>query len=115
MTFPSRVPDERRPHDMVPRSAPDQLSPLIAYALRGLQNCWMREHGRWSHIYHLDGRAQPNESIPASDVFYSLNVLLGFSRIAHLALNHDFNLPKIFQDAWMDQIHIRRRRHRAHR
>jgi len=58
----------------------------------------MPEHGRWSHIYHLDGRARPNQSVPASDVFYTLNVLLGFSRIAHLALNHDFNLPKIFQE-----------------
>jgi hypothetical protein len=37
--------------------------------------------GRWSHIYHLDGRAQPNESVPHSDVFYSLNVLLGLSRV----------------------------------
>ena len=75
-----------------------QPSPLIRYVLRGLRNCWMPEHGRWSHIYHLDGRARPNQSVPASDVFYTLNVLLGFSRIAHLALNHDFNLPKIFQE-----------------
>jgi len=79
-------------------ATPNRPSPLIAYALRGLQNCWMPEHGRWSHIYHLDGRAQPNESIPASDVFYSLNVLLGFSRIAHLASHHDFNIPKIFRE-----------------
>ncbi|HXW93213.1 MAG TPA: hypothetical protein VEK33_21880 [Terriglobales bacterium] len=72
-------------------------SPLIAYTLRGLRSCWMPESGRWSHIYHLDGRAEPNESVPESDVFYSLNVLLGFSRIAHLELNHGFDLPQIFQ------------------
>jgi hypothetical protein len=58
----------------------------------------MPQHGRWSHIYHLDGRAQPNQSIPESDVFYTLNVLLGFSRIGYLGLNHDFNLPKIFRE-----------------
>ena len=72
-------------------------SPLISYAIRGLRSCWMPEHGRWSHIYHLDGRAQPNESLPESDVFYTLNVLLGFARMAHLSVSHDFNLPEIFR------------------
>jgi len=56
-------------------------SPLVNYALKGLERCWLREHGRWSHIYHLDGRDQPNESLPQSDVFYTLNVLLGISRL----------------------------------
>jgi hypothetical protein len=55
--------------------------PLIRYVLKGLHNCWLPEHQRWSHIYHLDGREQPNESVPESDVFYSLNVLLGMSRV----------------------------------
>jgi hypothetical protein len=58
----------------------------------------MPDLGRWSHIYHLDGRSQPNESVPESDVFYSLNVLLGFSRIAQFGDGHGFNLSKIFQD-----------------
>jgi hypothetical protein len=74
------------------------VSPLIAYTLRGLRSCWMPESGRWSHIYHLDGRPEPNECLPWSDVFYSLNVLLGFSRIAHLEPDHGFDLPKIFQE-----------------
>jgi len=72
-------------------------SPLVNYALRGLRSCWMPEHGRWSHIYHLDGRAEPNESIPESDVFYTLNVLLGFSKIAHLAPDHGFDLAEIYR------------------
>jgi hypothetical protein len=59
-------------------------SPLVNYALQGLQKCWLPEHGRWSHIYHLDGRDQPNESVPRSDVFYTLNVLLGLSRLNHV-------------------------------
>jgi len=94
----SAISDISRQHSRSLDSTADQLSPLIAYALRGLRNCWMPEHGRWSHIYHLDGRGQPNESVPESDVFYSLNVLLGFSRIAYLNLNHGFDLPKIFRD-----------------
>src|ERR1700724_3588773 len=76
----------------------EQLSPLIAYTLHGLRNCWMPEHGRWSHIYHLDGRPSPNQSVPASDVFYTLNVLLGFSRVAAAPPAHGFNLPQIFRD-----------------
>jgi hypothetical protein len=62
-------------------SGPSQNSPLVNYALSGLQKCWLPEHGRWSHIYHLDGRRSPNQSVPQSDVFYTLNVLLGMSRL----------------------------------
>jgi hypothetical protein len=58
--------------------------PLVDYALRGLEKCWLPAHERWSHIYHLDGRAEPNESVPSSDVFYTLNVLLGLSRVRQL-------------------------------
>lgn len=61
-----------------------QNSPLIDYALRGLRRCWIPEQGSWSHIYHLDGRASANESRPHSDVFYTLNVLLGMSRVPHI-------------------------------
>jgi hypothetical protein len=64
-------------------------SPLVNYALKGLEKCWLPQHGRWSHIYHLDGRATPNESLPHSDVFYTLNVLLGLSRVTHVPSNID--------------------------
>jgi hypothetical protein len=64
-------------------------SPLVNYALSGLQKCWLPDHQRWSHIYHLDGRENPNESVAHSDVFYSLNVLLGMSRIRALPANVD--------------------------
>jgi hypothetical protein len=72
-----------------------QNSPLVNYALGGLQRCWMPEHGRWSHIYHLDGRDIPNESQPPSDVFYTLNVLLGMSRLKEIPDN--INVSDIFQ------------------
>ena len=71
-------------------------SPLTEFVLRGLESCWMPQKGRWSHIYHLDGRSQPNQSVPESDVFYTLNVLLGLSRIRHLGPIHDFDLQQIF-------------------
>ena len=84
--------------DAALNASTSRSSPLILYTLRGLRNCWMPEHGRWSYIYHLDRRAQPNQSVPRSDVFYSLNVLLGFSRIAHLDVDHEFDIPKIFYE-----------------
>jgi hypothetical protein len=39
----------------------------------------MEGQGTWSHRY--DGISNANESIPESDVFYSLNVLLGLARL----------------------------------
>jgi hypothetical protein len=69
-------------------------SPLINYALGGLENCWLQELQRWSHIYHLDGREAPNESVPHSDAFYSLNVLLGMSRIR--AVPHYIDVSEVF-------------------
>ena len=75
--------------------APTENSPLINYALNGLQRCWLPRHGRWSHIYHLDGREPPNESLPHSDVFYSINVLLGLSRVPQVPRGID--VPEIFR------------------
>ncbi|HEU5047989.1 MAG TPA: hypothetical protein VFT64_09145 [Rickettsiales bacterium] len=46
----------------------------------------MPEKGCWSYIYHLDGREAPNESLPAWDTFYSLNVILGLAACSH---NHE--------------------------
>lgn len=58
--------------------------PLVDYALKGLEQCWLPEQGRWSHIYHLDKQDKPNESVPHSDVFYTLNVLLGLARVRQI-------------------------------
>src|ERR1700730_12642376 len=55
-------------------------SSIIRYATLGLRRCYMPRTGLWSHKYHLDGRPEPNESVPHSDSFYSLNVLLGVAR-----------------------------------
>jgi hypothetical protein len=63
---------------------PSENSPLIDFALKGLERCWLPELGRWSHIYHLDGRRRANESLPHSDVFYTLNVLLGLARVPRI-------------------------------
>jgi hypothetical protein len=69
-------------------------SPLVDYALRGLELCWLPEHSRWSHIYHLDNRDRPNESVPYSDTFYTLNVLLGLARVRHVP--RSINLSETF-------------------
>ena len=65
------------------------------YALNGLARCWLPEFGRWSHVYYLDNRDQPNESVPHSDVFYTLNVLLGLSRVQRVP--QSINLSETFQ------------------
>ena len=75
-------------------SAPNN-SPLIDYALKGLERCWLSEFGRWSHVYHLDNRDPPNQTVPESDVFYTLNVLLGLARVQHLPPHID--VAGIFQ------------------
>lgn len=73
-----------RPVSPANANTPAKNSHLVNYALKGLSHCWLPEHERWSHIYHLDGRTPPNESRPHSDVFYTLNVLLGMSRVAQV-------------------------------
>jgi len=76
----------------VPR--PTQNSHLVNYALNGLHRCWLPEQRCWSHTYHLDGRPSPNASLPHSDVFYTLNVLLGMSRVADIP--DSINISEIF-------------------
>ena len=71
-------------------------SPLVDYALKGLELCWLPEYGRWSHIYHLDNRDQPNEFMPESDVFYTFNVLLGLARVRRVPAS--IKLWQTFQD-----------------
>lgn len=55
-------------------------SPIVCYALRGLQSCWMPDRQAFCHAFRPD-LPRPHVSIPASDVFYTLNVLLGLSRV----------------------------------
>lgn len=76
-------------------SAATANSPLINYALGGLQKCWLPDLERWSHVYHLDGRANPNQSISQNDVLNSLNVLLGMSRIR--AIPRHIDIPDVFR------------------
>src|SRR5262245_41849656 len=69
-------------------------TPLIEYALAGLDRCWLEDECRWSHIYHLDGRTHPNESVPHSDVCYTLKRLVGLARAAKVPEHID--VPAIF-------------------
>ena len=68
------------------------MNVIVPYALRGLSHCFMPDKNRWSYIYHLDGREDPNKSMPAGDVFYTLNVLLGLARVEQ----HTYNLTDIY-------------------
>jgi hypothetical protein len=79
-------------------------SPLVDYALEGLKLCWLSEYGRWSHIYHLDKRDRPNESVPESDVFYTLNVLLGLARVRSVPSSID--LAGTFQHNASDLVRL---------
>lgn len=72
-------------------------SPLEAYGLAGLRRCWMPERASWSHKYHLDGRADPNESVPHSDAYYSLNVLLGLARVRSAAADEPYDLAELLK------------------
>jgi hypothetical protein len=72
-------------------------TPLVRYGLAGLRRCWMPEHGRWSHKYHLDNRASPNESVPHSDLYYSLNVLLGFAPVRQALAGEPYDVPVLFK------------------
>lgn len=74
-------------------------APLIRYATLGLRRCYMPRAGLWSHKYHLDGRAEPNESVPHSDGYYSLNVLLGFARNPEMIASEPYDLKAIFKTA----------------
>lgn len=57
------------------------MSNLVAYALQGLNRCWIPEYQRYSHRYKFDPRHPGNESVFESDIFYTLNVLLGLSTV----------------------------------
>jgi hypothetical protein len=70
---------------------------LTRYGLAGLARCWMPDLARWSHKYHLDGRAQPNESVPHSDVYYSLNVILGLARVVDAAPSGCADIASVFR------------------
>jgi hypothetical protein len=47
--------------------------------MQGLRRCGMPDVGRYSHRFRFDVSERPNESIPESDAFYRLNMLLGLS------------------------------------
>ena len=78
---------------------PAAISPLAAFALKGLGHCWMPEHGLFSHRHRLDGSDPANESVPASDPFYSLTALLGMSRLPGQGRHTDFSVAEIFNTA----------------
>lgn len=66
-------------------AASTPTSPLVSYALQGLRQCWMPPLGRYSYRFRFDVADQRNESRPETDAFYTLNVLLGLSKLSGAA------------------------------
>lgn len=73
-----------------------RINALTRYALSGLERCWMPGPALWSHKYHLDGRIPPNESVLHSDLYYSLNVLLGMAKVQELVPDLPYDMPGLF-------------------
>lgn len=73
----------------------DELSPLSRFVLRGLKTCWLPDRGWWSHAYRTD-RGE-NISKPESDVFYSLNVVLGLSQLQQTPTDLPWNRDEVFE------------------
>lgn len=72
-------------------------SRLVSYALEGLQRCWMPGLGRYSHRFRFDVSEPANESIPESDAFYTLNVLLGMSQLPGLGGRTPVEIRRIYE------------------
>jgi len=75
----------------------EEQPPLVRFVLRGLSNCWMDDHGCFSHLYRLNSSETGNVSVPESDVFYTLNVLLGFSKLSDQGSSLPYDIPEIFR------------------
>lgn len=90
------------------RSMTAAPSPVVAYALQGLRHCWMPAEGCYSHRYHFEPEPH-NDSIPESDVFYTLNVLLGFSHLSNSASDTDLDLGQVFHHCCRKAVDLRLR------
>jgi hypothetical protein len=66
------------------QSATPPVCPLVSYAIAGLQRCWMPARRRYSYRFRFDITEPQNQSVPVGGAFYTLNVLLGFSRLPRL-------------------------------
>jgi len=71
----------------------------VEFALRGLAKCWLPERSCFSRAYRLEGRCRGNQSIPSSDYFYTLNVLLGFARLADKGAGLSYDRQSVFLNA----------------
>jgi hypothetical protein len=57
----------------------------------------MPELGRYSHRFRFDVPEPANESIPESDAFYTLNVLLGMSQLSDLGRHSHAEISRIYR------------------
>src|SRR5438045_2068710 len=62
-------------------SAAEAASPLVSYALNGLRRLWLPMQNGYAHSHPLDVPAGRSLPLPMRNAFYTLNVLLGMSRL----------------------------------
>lgn len=87
-----------------PAAAREAPSPLVSYALQGLRRAWMPARRRYASIHRLDGTValdDANLSVPRSDAFYTLNVLLGASRLPP-AQRPAIDIDEIYRDCCIE-------------
>jgi hypothetical protein len=74
----------------------DAASPLVSYALQGLRELWLRTQDRYSHSHPLDVAPGQCLPLPVRNVFYTLNVLLGLSRVRPADRPTDVDIAKVY-------------------
>jgi len=83
-----------------------QYSPLVEFALSGLLNCWMPDKVLFSFRYKTNDPGAPNQSNDAFDPFYTLNVLLGFSKLEGMRTFAGVELTDIFSHACSELMKV---------
>ncbi len=73
-------------------------SPLVSYALKGLRGLWLPTQDRYSHSHLLDAVPGQSSPLPERNAFYTLNVLLGLSRVGPPDRPNDVDVAKVYLD-----------------
>jgi hypothetical protein len=74
----------------------EPASPLVSYALRGLRGLWLPAQQRYAHSHPLDLAPGQGVPLPVPNVFYTLNVLLGLSRVRPADRPSDVDIERVY-------------------